>query len=220
MRLFSNSGRWTRGTVPVMAIVLLAALAPAARADVLLDNLTQQPTDVAPADGTQVGVSILVASQVIQLSSVVISQTSLGNTPGETFSIASRNADGTVGTPLFTDFSVSFNSNTNLTTVTPNTPVVLGPNAGYWLLLSSPSSSNLHWDYSKASGYFSQDGVTLPADHTSVITDSSGTGYYTLLNGPQMLQVNGTAVPEPSVLALAAASTLGLLLRRRPQKMT
>ncbi len=58
---------------------------------------------------------------------------------GIVLEVEARNANGTVGATLFSNFSSSFNSTTGLVTFTANSPFELTAGTGYWLVLSDPT---------------------------------------------------------------------------------
>jgi hypothetical protein len=204
----------------------LAAGLPAVRADVVVNTLDLPYDGSSPGD--QVGAAIQIGSTPISLTSVVYNQTfTNGPLPGETFAVFSRNADGTVGTPQFTDFTLSFDSTTSDTTATATSPFTFQANTSYWLMMVEPQTPGSEtigdWDASLASTYTSAFGVTIPDTNTSYAFVSGSPIYYTRAEGLQLFQVNGTAqgaaVPEPSALALAATGGVVVLgairLRRR-----
>ena len=60
---------------------------------------------------------------------------SSGPTPGETFAVYSRNADGTVGNDLFNDFTLSYDSVSHNTTATATSPFIFQASTSYWLMM-------------------------------------------------------------------------------------
>ena len=170
--------------------------------------------------GEQVGAAIQIGSTPISLSSVVYTESfSSGPTPGETFAVYSRNADGTVGNDLFNDFTLSYDSVSHNTTATATSPFIFQASTSYWLMMVETPGTSGYWDNSNAFTYTSALGVTIPATDAS-FSFISGTYYYlNLTDGLQLFQVNGAAVPEPSTLALAATGAVIVLgatwLRRR-----
>jgi len=199
------------------ALIMLAALvlAPAARADIVISNLNQSNNgDI--SSGTQVGVAVLVADTAINVTSIQMNQGATGPTNGEFAAIFSRNPNGTVGSNLFNDFTMSFDGVSGLETATPNSPLVLAPGTGYWITLNS--SGTVNWNFTFSPNYTANLGVTLPTDHTSTLTNAGGTQYFTLSDGPQLFQVNGTAVPEPSGLLMAGIVAVGGLATSRSRR--
>ena len=170
--------------------------------------------------GEQVGAAIQIGSTPISLSSVVYTESfSSGPTPGETFAVYSRNADGTVGSDLFNNFTLSYDSVSQNTTATVTSPFVFQASTSYWLMMVETPGTSGYWDNSNAFTYTSALGVTIPATDAS-FSFLSGTSYYlNLTDGLQLFQVNGVAVPEPSTLALAATGAVIVLsatwMRRR-----
>jgi hypothetical protein len=209
--------------------LLLALSAGESRAqDPTVFNNLDQPYNGNYVAGDLVGNAILSGTSSSQLTNIVISERQFGPISGETFALDARNPDGTVGGVLFNNFSLSYSSGTGLETITPNTPFVFAPNTGYWLVLVSPRpgtgnpSDLVAWDYTPSTNYTSSNGWSLPSTNTSFFTFQGSTTYSDLSAGPQLFQVNVTAVPEPGPLALAGvAAVVGtgaayLRRRRRP----
>jgi hypothetical protein len=172
--------------------------------------------------GEQVGAAVQIGSTPIILESVVYTQTfTNGPVPGETFAIFSRNADGTVGSSLFTDFTLSFDSTSQNTTATANSSFTFQANTSYWLMMVETPGTFGEWDYSEDFTYTSNFGVTIPETNTSVSFFEGSYAYANLDEGLQLFQLNGTpiaAIPEPSTLALASTAgviVLGVAWRRR-----
>lgn len=200
----------------------LAGSAVEARAGSVISTLGLTIDGTFP--GEQVGAAVQIGSTPILLESVEYSEIfSNGPTPGETFAIFSRNADGTVGTSLFDAFTLSFDSTTSLTTATATSPFILQANTSYWLMMVETPGTFGDWEYSVESTYTSAYGVTIPAEKASVSTFQDENGYQTVYadasEGLQIFQLNGTAIPEPSALAQVLAGlpvvVTGFLLRRR-----
>jgi hypothetical protein len=177
-----------------------------------------------PDDGTfpgeQVGAAIQIGSTPISLESIVYLQAfSLGPAPGETFAIFSRNADGTVGSSLFDAFTLNFDMTTFTTTATATSPFTFQANTSYWLMMVETPGVFGDWDNSLSFTYTSAFGVTIPDQNTSVSFFSGTVQYLNASDGLQIFQVNGSAIPEPSTLALALAGSpvvVGICwLRRR-----
>src|SRR5271165_1560287 len=120
-----------------------------------------------PYPGEQVGAAIQIGSTPISLSSVLYTEGfSSGPTLGETFAVYSRNADGTLGSSLFTDFSLSYNSGSLNTTATATAPFTLQANTSYWLMMIEIPGTFGDWDSSLAFTYTSTFGVSIPTTNT------------------------------------------------------
>src|SRR5262245_57680319 len=85
--------------------------------------------------GPQVGAAIQTGSIPIDLTNVVYTQARFGLASGESFAIFSRNGDGTVGLPLFSDFALSFDGTSGNTTATATAPFTFEANTSYWLMM-------------------------------------------------------------------------------------
>ena len=199
-------------------MALLGSMAAQSRAAVVVSNL--DPANTAFGfNAPEIGQAMLTGSRPISLTSVMFLQTA-GTTAGESVAVYSRNADGTLGTSLFTGFTVGFDSTSDVMTATVSGPFTLQANAGYYFVLNSNSTANLEWSYTNSTDYASAFGATLPASGDSSF-DKIGTttAYYTLAAGPQEFQVNGTAlaaVPEPTTLAfIGLAMVVGVMVAGR-----
>lgn len=198
-----------------LVILLLAGIPGEARSGVVLNNLDQSNDGF--TQGEIVGGAIVLGDTSIRLASVVFPQIQGSFVPGETFAVAARNGDGTVGATLFGDFTVTYDAASGNATAAANTPFTLQANTGYWLLLGG-GGSLVGWDYTVSSSYVAAFGITLPGSMVAYFAGGGDEGYFSLADGPQLLEVNGVAVPEPSTVALAAlAGGIGVLahLRRR-----
>jgi hypothetical protein len=175
--------------------------------------------------GEQVGAAIQIGETAINLESVVFVQARFAPPPGETFAIFSRNADGTVGSSIFDAFTLTYDSTSGETTAKATSPFTFQANTSYWLMMLVKQVSGTEtlgdWDNSNASTYTSVFGVTIPDTNTSVSyfidpdTNIPGYQYENLTDGLQLFQVNGTAVPEPSALFLAASGLPIVLIAAR-----
>ena len=190
------------------------------RADVVITNENQSNVGDIWGPDKQVGVAILVAGTAINVTRVEMSQVNFGTTADETFGIYARNADGTLGSLVYSDFTMSVPSNSGIATGTANSPMVLAPNTSYWLAMNSGASgAPINVDSTRSTGFTASFGVTLPNDNHVVTIDpgdGSGSEYGPASVSPPIFQINGTAVPEPSSVALLGiASIIGLLCSRR-----
>jgi len=213
-------------------VLALAAGQGRAVGQIVFNNLDQPPPDpplLGYTAGDQVGNAVLVLSNPIVLTNVILSESVFGPAPGEFFTINSRNPDGTVGSVIKSDFTSSYDPGTGLDTFTPITPFLFFPNTGYFLVLNSAVPGDINaapaWDYTLSTS-FTSNGITLPTTNTSFYNfGGSGNQYFDLEDGPQKFQINGTllaAVPEPGQMTLAAvAGVFGMgatYFRRRARK--
>ena len=166
------------------------------------------------------GQSVITGNTPVSLTSIEFAQSD-GPTDGDSFAVFSRNADGTVGTELFDDFALTFDSTSGVSSATVDGSFSLQANTGYWFLLSNPDLTE--WDYTSDPGYSAQSGAVLPEIDTAYSFYEGTAGYFDLsqgeYSGPDLIQVNGQplSVPEPSTAALIGLACVGGLnvLRRR-----
>ena len=120
------------------------------------------------------------------------------------------NNDGTVGAPVFTNFSLSDGGSSGQTEADVNSAFVLLPNTEYFFSVTAPSTTA--WQYTTNQGYNSSLGVTLPTNDVAYKIVGGTTTYFSLANGPQLIYVEANAVPEPSSLCLLAVVGIGACL--------
>jgi hypothetical protein len=183
-----------------LAAVSAFALSASATAETVLDNLGPANFNTA-VGGEQVGAAIQIGSTPITISTVEFHQYFTGGyvfRPGQTFAVYSRNANGTVGTPLFTNFTVTHGGQSLITTATANSAYVLQANTSYWLVLTTPPTAEfVLWNYG-SSTYASSLGVTIPAQRASFYREDGQNYYFDLEEGPQELRVTGFAATPPA----------------------
>lgn len=220
MRLFSLK------TVAFSVITL--AVSVTAHATVVLDNLEYAAAN-GETDGTTIGSAFSTGSDALSLSSVIFPQSRLPGgadafVVGEMCFINLRNADGTVGSVLFSNFTVSDGGAQfgNQTEADANVPFILAPNTSYYFSVSAVTSTA--WDFSLDTTYLSRLGVTIPPTGSAaykVATIGGAKTYFTLDQGPQLIYVVASAVPEPSSLCLFSLAGLGaFVMMRRARSAT
>lgn len=217
MHLFDQNRHLPSKACALFLLFLISSIP--ARADVVFDNLTIQPSN-GPTIGTSIGASLVTGSFALQLSDIIFPQLNgTANTyvPGEAFSINTRNADGTVGLSLYTDFALANDAASGQTNAVPNTPFVLLPNTGYWFVVTATAGTA--WGYTTGASYASLYGVTQPASNVAYKTTDNGltSSYFSLADGPQLLRVDAVAlaIPEPSPVWWFAAVVGSVFLRKR-----
>jgi hypothetical protein len=202
MNTFSSLRNFSLATLSVFV------LSATATAETVLDNLGP-PNFHTATGGDLVGAAIQIGSTPITISTVEFHQYFTGGyvfRPGQTFAIYSRNADGTLGTPLFTDFTLTPNNQTFTTTATANAAYVLQRDTGYWLVLVSPPATFVLWNHTGATTYTSALGVTIPAQRASFYREDGQNNYFDLDEGPQELRVTGFAATPPAPVPNRIAS--------------
>lgn len=205
-----------------LSVALLGLAGHQAHASVVLSNL--DPANPSSSFTAQtIGEAILTSSRPISLTSVMLLQAT-GLTTGESVAVYSRNADGSLGTPLFSGFTVGFDSTSMVTTATVNGAFTLQANSGYYFVLGSNSTSNVEWSYTSSTDYAASFGVTIPTTRATFATFGGAPLYFDLSAGPQLFQVNGSglaAVPEPAAsvwIGLVVAGGVTMIARRRSAK--
>jgi hypothetical protein len=205
------------------ALTLLVGLAPARAGTVsvvVLNNLdqTSQPVASTPYVGQS-----FIAGAVEPLDGARM-QLAIGSSPSShiTLEVEARNADGTVGSTLFSDFSYSYDPRNGVVTFLANSPFQLAAGTGYWLVLSDSTAGGVTWDFTASPVYQSNLGFGLPSYNTSFTSDqNNGMGkvaYYQPSDGPQMFAlIAAVAVAEPSspVLLGLGAAIVALAIRFR-----
>jgi hypothetical protein len=193
-------------SVALFAIALtLFASAGTARAGsvVLLNNLDQSPQPT--ASSPFVGQSFISGAAEELYGARMQLYPSAPPSSKITLDVEARNANGTVGQTLFSNFSSLYDSTSGVITFTANSPFELAANTGYWLVLSDPGNGIVTWDFTSSLVYQSSFGYGLPSYNTSYYSDqNNGMGnafYYQPSEGPQMFQLIA-AVPEPTSFLL------------------
>jgi hypothetical protein len=200
--------------------LLLLAFASAASADhVLLTNLdmpvaasgsptlfTGQSFQQGLADSFIPDVTIQVDSSYVLTSSTKLE-------------LESRNADGTVGSLLYGNFTASvvppdsaLPSGSERIIFKAATPFTLTAGTYYWLVVSDAVANGVPWQFTTSDAYQSQQAYGIPAFDSSWTSNAdNGNGsqstYYDPSSGNQIFQLSIHPVSEPSSLALA---TLGV----------
>ena len=168
---------------------------------VVLNNLDQppQPTGSSPFVGQSF---IAGAPQELYGAQMQLDPTAPPSS-NITLEVEARNADGTVGQTLFSDFSSSYNPRSGLVTFLADAPFDFAANTGYWLVLSDPTKGSVTWEFTASQVYQSDLGYGLPSFNTAYYSDQdNGMGnalYYQPSDGPQMFDlITVPAVAEPS----------------------
>jgi hypothetical protein len=186
-----------------IALTLLGSFATTrAGSVVLLNNLDQppQPTGSSPF----VGESFISGSPEELFGARMQLDPTFPPSSKIMLEVEARNADGTVGQTLFSDFSSSYDTRTGVITFLVTSPFDMAANTGYWLVLSDPTNGSVTWDFTTSQTYQSSFGYGLPSYNTAYYSNQdNGMGnaiYYQPSDGPQMFQL--LAVTEPSSLLL------------------
>lgn len=197
-------------------VAVLVSAAPAAYAEVLVENLSQ------PTRGTTMLVNTLWATQSfyaaatpVMLDSIDV-KIGLAIDPGV---VAELRADNGAGAPgaLLTAFSLSGLSAgaTQTETLTPVAgSVALASGLGYWLVLGVQGVGSFGFSYAEGNAKIGPG--TL--GNYAYSSDSGATWSGFNSDNPYHLRVNVTPVPEPAsamLMLLGAAALAGSVLRRR-----
>jgi hypothetical protein len=196
----------------IATICVALTLCATSRANVVLDNLVGLDPRTG-SGGNQMGAAIQIGDTPIVLTAVEFHQFFIGGyyfTPGETFAVYSRNADGTLGSVLFSDFSVIPDGDSRVTKASATSTFVLQANTIYWLVLTAPPEDEqvVLWNYTKDMTYYAELGVSIPAENASYYTFEGGSFYLPLSSGPQELRVTGTAFVPAAPMASGAVSRI------------
>jgi hypothetical protein len=171
------------------------------------------------------GCAVQVANSSLNVTSVLLDQSRTTSDPtgGEVLGVFAQNPDGSAGNVVFQNFSLSYNPANGVTTATASAPLILAANTAYWLRLDTTTSNNIIWNALHAptspNEFTSAFGVTYASPDSVTITDSTaGTQYGPTVDGPPVIQINGTAIPEPAgMLLVSGAALAGLLTRSKRQ---
>jgi hypothetical protein len=202
-----------------IALMLLGTSAPVHADFVLLNNLDQkaQPANSNPFVGQS-----FIAGTVSQTLYGAEMQLGTASPPSSSIEleVEARNANGTVGMTLFSNFSSSYNATTGLITFLAKSNFVMAAGTGYWLVLSDSASHShdVNWEFTASNVYQSNLGYGLPSFNTAFVSNKdNGMGnitYYQPSDGPQLFALLSPAptIPEPPSFLLIglAAATLGL----------
>ncbi len=121
-----------------IALALLGSFATTrAGSVVLLNNLDQPPQPTASTPF--VGQSFISGAAEELYGARMQLYPSAPPSSKITLDVEARNADGTVGQTLFSDFSSSYDTTTGVITFLANSPFNMAANTGYWLVLSDPT---------------------------------------------------------------------------------
>jgi hypothetical protein len=188
-----------------IALTLLGGFATTRAGTVVLNNLDQplQPTGSSP----YVGQSFIAGTAATLDGAQMQLDPGASPSPDITLEVEARNADGTVGQTLFSDFSSSYNPRSGLVTFLAQAPFTFAAGAGYWLVLSDPTKGSVTWDFTDSQVYQSELGYGLPSYNTAYSSNmNNGMGgaiYYQPSDGPQVFDlITNPAVAEPPSLVL------------------
>jgi hypothetical protein len=193
----------------VLVLTLLGISAPVYADFVILNNLDQPPqtATINPFVGQS-----FIAGTVNEVLFGARMQLDVANglPTNIVLEVEARSAEGTVGSTLYTDFTASFDTSTDVVTFSANSHFELKAGEGYWLVLSDKLAGGVAWDFTESNTYQSEFGYGLPSFNTSMIsTANNGMGntvYYQPSDGPQLFQlIAARSVPEPSSLFLLIA---------------
>jgi hypothetical protein len=210
--------KWIRFAAAVLSLVI--GTSERGVADVVISDLSNPSGGYGQAD--EQGQAFVNGTVAEVVKSIQIYAT-FGTVPGESLTLNARNADGTVGSQLFTFNAGSYNPATLLDTFTPTGTATLSAGTGYFVVLHGTPGNQPYWDFAPPhSSSTSDNGSTLPPTNTWFLTANGSTTYGALADGANLFQVNGTpaatGTPEPSTLGvtgLACLVGLGHAWRRR-----
>jgi hypothetical protein len=195
-----------------IALTLLGGFATTRAGTVVLNNLDQppQPTGSSPF----VGQSFIAGTAEPLYGAQMQLDPGAPPSPNITLEVEARNADGTVGRTLFSDFSSSYNPRSGLVTFLADAPFDFAAGTGYWLVLSDPTKGSVTWDFTASQVYQSDLGYGLPSYNTAYYSNlDNGLGeaiYYQPSDGPQMFDLIVVGEP-PSLVLMSLAVAIGVL---------
>ena len=138
-------------TTLAIALALLGSFATTrAGSVVLLNNLDQSPQPT--ASSPFVGQSFISGAAEELYGARMQLYPSAPPSSKITLEVEARNANGTVGQTLFSNFSSSYDTTTGVITFLANSPFNMAANTGYWLVLSDPGNGIVTWDFTSLAG--------------------------------------------------------------------
>ena len=217
MRTIVTRSLWTLA-------IALGIHAQQAEAGVIVDNLSQTPVGNGQVGAGQFeGQEFNTGSQGYTLTSIVANVGGISGSLTLTAELVADNGNTPAGGTVLTTFSVPTigTSFANKTFDPTTSGVTLAANTNYWFLLSYTSGSGTFgWNYAgtqTASGPGSLGNYATSFNNgASWVINNFGPGT------PDLIQVNGNAVPEPSTLSMAGVAGLiglGAWLRHRTRKI-
>lgn len=237
----------------VVAAVLSPLLAVGVQAAVIFDNLSEsygQGGFEQYTAGQQVGASIINGPIGYRVSTVRMGGT-LPPVSGAYLSIYGRVTDGSfddgaLGALLYSSSDApsyvetkpadQFNPARGTTTFDLHSAFTLLPDTGYWFVLVSPTfdptTGPVQWAYTYSGNFSTDAGSHFPSPgdrvtyFSGVVPDPDPTDpahYFGIADGPQLLQVTGSPVPEPSsIVLLLTFGLFGIIpaIRRRQRRIS
>ncbi len=197
--------RW----VCAVGVAMLVNVGPA-HAGIIVSNLNQtmngHSTIYAAGPSQEYAQQFTTGSQSVELGTVFAL---LGDATGTFTASAELVTDnsGTPGTTVLTTFTIpTIPSGTTYSdeTFTPTSSVMLSANTSYWFILSASGTDTTafyRWGYTDSTSYTGSGSI----GEIGVSQDNGSTWTtHPLSYGPEILQVNTAAVPEPTSLVLMA----------------
>ncbi len=197
--------------------VALALLSYTVQADLVVGNLDRPIRSATPIASLEywAAQSFSTGGDEFQLNSI---EAMVGNGDSSPAVIAelrrsdiNGEIDATAGGLLTTFLSPDMSGPAAARMFLPNDNITLSSTDRYWFMLGSGNAGTFALSYA-------QDGITTGPGILSTFAFSNNGGAawtYSTESELYMIQVNGTAIPEPSSLVLASAVALTTLLRRR-----
>ena len=205
-------------SVSAFAMAASAALFCAhARAAVIVSNLSDTGggfVDVGGGNGQIDAQEFVTGSQGATLGDVIVSLGFDGGTYDPQGELAANN-NGFVGANITAlNFPAAYSGNVSAAladnvTLTPATNVTLAPNTGYYVILSAGTG-----DVSGAYVWNSTGTTSSSFPNYAQSANDGSSWTYDETYGPQLLEVDSPAVPEPASLGILALGCIPLLRRR------
>ena len=197
----------------LVSFAIVAGLPPAAPASVILvQNLDQSHgnpvSDVSVNATVWEGSAFTTGSSAVSLFSIAINYDSLAAGFLPVASLYAADLSGNItGSPLVS-LTMATDS-VSLATFTPASGLTLDPDTTYWFVLQGGDSNALDWSWTGSSSFSGTGSIpNNPAIATN--TNAAGWQYGAISVGPNLFQVNVTAVPESAAAPVAVA--LGAIL--------
>jgi hypothetical protein len=194
--------------IAFLSLGILSCLHSTASADIIADNLSETTVGVDDSGFAMAAQSFITPNQTELLGSVTVKLLGASDGGGPiAFSLNSDSSDQPGSSLVSLGTATPAGSGYSNYLLNPASSVTLNTNTRYWVVgqyLAAPS-----WAYTGSTNF---NGSGMLSDAGNFPTGNTNWIVFPISEEPYQIQV--TAVPEPSTLALLGFGSLGLLVRR------